>query len=153
LDSSHSSAQGQLSEVEPYAGGDIEVPVDVMDHVKAPEDRHPMIQPMPQVEGVVEEQESDHCAGHGGDREMRDETQAVCTGRSHGDGAHGDICDRRSAEPGPRNREVASDPAQLRLDAVAERPAVFGDRKPHDHGADHPPENRHHRSIVGTRGA
>src|SRR6267143_4286861 len=49
----------ELAEVEADAGAAIQVEIDVVNGVKTPERRGPVIQPVPDVERVVEEQESE----------------------------------------------------------------------------------------------
>ena len=59
---SKSGRERELSEMKTDAGAAVEIEIDVMDRVKPPQHRCAVIQPMPDVQRVIEEQESEHDA-------------------------------------------------------------------------------------------
>ena len=58
LERAETGCHRQLAEMKPHTGRRIEIEIDVMHRVEAPEEWRVMIQPVPEVQRVVEEQES-----------------------------------------------------------------------------------------------
>src|SRR5437763_17042709 len=74
---SKGGGQGELAEMKSQSGGRVEGEIDVMDGVEAPQLRHVMVQPMPEVQRVVEQQESERHANDARKRQPPQETDAA----------------------------------------------------------------------------
>lgn len=115
----------QFAEVEAERGGGVEIEIDVMDKVESPEERHAMREDVPEVHGVVHQDERGDDFESARKRAKANQPDAAAFGKAreanrdgafgelHGDGAHGG------------HGEIPDFAGDTRLDRAAQRTAAL----------------------------
>ncbi len=131
--------------MKPQAGGGVEIQIDVMHRVEAPQQRRVMVHAVPEIQRVVEQQETEHDAHGARHRQQPQQSKPAALSQPLHRRHDRKLARRRRRAGEQADRQVPADALRPRLRLPPQRPPPLGDEQGAKRRAeDHPTEPAFH---------